>query len=442
MRTVSGARVVLLGVLAAGAGMLAACQVRGAQVAQSPILRFFERSSGLICFVAADGNVRLIDQKGGRERPLTADAGQDTGSTIVYAAPTWSPDGRLLAFARYAVAADRTLSDASLLTAGVDGSGAARVVSGKRLHPFYLSWSPDSRKVSLLSQVEGENALELGVATAGKEGEYHTLDKGSPYYWDWRGDGSAVVVHVNIGQGGGDAGERLSILTVDPLPARRDIKVDSGLFQAPNVSPDGSSVAYVVTTPQGFTLHVRELDGVGERTVASGVGGAYFAFSPGGTHIAYLSAISSQPVPAGKITVVDLKGHAAPRTVPDEPVFAFYWAPDGRALAFLAPDSSGAVDPMFFSGGGSVVLRLMGCDPATGRTWLIARFPASRGFLSVIPFFDQYQRSSTIWSPDSHFIVFTALAADGNSGLFVARSDGDLKPRFIASGDEAFWSRK
>jgi hypothetical protein len=49
---------------------------------------------------------------------------------------------------------------------------------------------------------------------------------------------------------------------------------------------------------------------------------------------------------------------------------------------------------------------------------------------------------ATIWSPDSRSIVFTALAADGTAGLYIARSDGNITPRFITSGDEAFWSRK
>jgi hypothetical protein len=87
-------------------------------------------------------------------------------------------------------------------------------------------------------------------------------------------------------------------------------------------------------------------------------------------------------------------------------------------------------------------VRLKGYDVTSGKTWVIARFPPSRGFFSVLPFFDQYQRSSTMWSPDSRFIGFTALAADGSAGLFVARADGVIKPRYLAPGDYAFWSWK
>jgi hypothetical protein len=47
-----------------------------------------------------------------------------------------------------------------------------------------------------------------------------------------------------------------------------------------------------------------------------------------------------------------------------------------------------------------------------------------------------------MWSPDSRFIGFTALTDQGSSGLFVARADGNVKPRFLASGDDAFWSSR
>jgi hypothetical protein len=64
------------------------------------------------------------------------------------------------------------------------------------------------------------------------------------------------------------------------------------------------------------------------------------------------------------------------------------------------PDSSGPVDPMFWSSDNQLNVGLMGCDATTGKTWTIARFPATRGLLTILPFFDQYQRSATIWSPD------------------------------------------
>jgi Tol biopolymer transport system component len=429
-----------------GTAVLCSCQIRGART--SVFLRALAPGSGLICFLAPEGNIRLIDPRTGHQRALTDDAGKNPDGAVVYAAPTWSPDSSLIAFARISMNRDATLADASLYTVGIDGKRLSRLLSGTRLQPFYLFWSPDSRRVSLLSQVRGENALELGVATAGTDGDYRSLDEGSPFYWDWLGDGRTVVAHVNGGRNAkGD--ERLSILKVDSASVRSDVNVEGGFFQAPNISPDGKSFVYASSGLSGFTLHLRALDGSADRDIASGEGGTFFSLSSDGKRLAYLAAAAMQPFPLGKLTIADLDGKtvsgvgsAKARTLEDAPVLAFFWAPNGRSLAYIVPETNGNIDPQFLRSDESPYLRLVGCDAATGRTWTIARFPPTRGMFSVIPFFDQFQRSTTIWSPDSRYLLFTALTSDGSPGLFIARADRTVTPRFLTDGDYAFWSWK
>lgn len=429
----------LLALLVIGAAVLCSCQVRGART--SVFLRALAPGSGLICYLAPEGNIELIDPRSGHQRALTDDAGRNAEGAVVYAAPTWSPDSSLIAFARISVDGDSTLTDASLYTVAIDGKRLSHLLSGTRLQPFYFFWSPDSRRVSLLSQVRGENALELGIATAGADGDYRSLDGGSPFYWDWLGDGRTVVAHVNGGRNAkGD--ERLSVLKVDSASVRSDVNVEGGFFQAPNISPDGKSFVYASSSLSGFTLHLRALDGSADRDIAHGEGGTFFSLSPDGKRLSYLAAAAMQPFPLGKLTIVDLAGDAKARTVGDAPVLAFFWAPNGRSLAYVVPETTGNIDPQFLHADGAPYLRLVGCDAATGRTWTIARFPPTRGMFSVIPFFDQFQRSATIWSPDSHFILFTALTNDGSPGLFVARADRTVTPRFLTAGDYAFWSWK
>lgn len=421
------------------AAVLCSCQVRGTQMSQSPLLKFFERPVGLIMFIAPDDNVRLIDQKGGAARALTSDAGTTADGQVLYMAPAWSPDGTRVAFTRLTLNSARDIVDASLFTAGRDGRSRTTVLSGSRLRPFYLYWSPDSRMVSLLSSVDGESSLEMGVAPAGVEGEYRALDHGAPYYWAWRSDSRAIVAHANAGQPGSDA-ERLSVLSLEPSAASAPITAGPGVFQAPSFSPDGKTVAYASTAESVSTLHLSAPDGSADRTVATDTGGVFLELSRDGRRLAYLAAQRFQPVPMGTLTIVDIGSAARTRTVKEQPVIEFFWAPDGKTLAFLVPDSGDGIDSMFLSSDAVAYVKLMGCDAASGKTWTIARFPPSRGFFAVLPFFDQYQRSSTIWSPDSRFVTFTALMADGTSGVLVSRADGNIKPRWIATGDDAFWS--
>jgi Tol biopolymer transport system component len=430
-------------ILALAAAILCSCQVRGAQLGQSPLLRFFERPSGLLLYLASDGNVHVIDQEGGTRRALTLDAGTRGDRQVIYTSTAWSPDGTQVAFSRMTLGGSNEVVDGSLFTARRDGKNLTRVLSGSRLRPFYLYWSPDSRNVSMLSSVAGESFMEMGIAPAGQEGAYRSLDQGAPCYWDWRADSRAIVVHVNTGRIGMD-GERLSLLSLGTDVNRSEMKVDPGVFQAPSFSPDGTKIAYASTAQAVFTLHLSSPDGSGERALATDVGGAFLEFSRDGKRMAYLAAASLQPVPEGTLTVMDLgaKPGAQPKkqTLKEAPVLEFFWAPDGRNLVFVVPDAGDAIDPMFLRDDGFAYVRLMGLDAVTGKTWVIARFPPSRGFFDVLPFFDQYQRSSTIWSPDSKFIAFAALTDQGTPGIFVARADGNIKPRFLASGDEAFWS--
>jgi TolB protein len=428
------------GIALCAAALLFSCSLRGAQVTQSPLLRFFERASGLITYVDQDGNVAIMDQKGGRRRALTRDATSTPGAAVVYLSPTWSPDGRQVAFTRLALGSDGTVTEASLFTESRDGRNQKQLLTGTRLQPFYLYWAPDSRRLSVLSEVTGEQSLEMGVATAGTEGDYRVLDRGSPFYWGWRPDGQSVVIHTNMGQL--SEPERLSVLDPGGSAARSDLPVDGGSYQAPSFSPDGKSLAYVSSFGTSFALHRRSVEGPADEQLATGDGGVYFSFSPDGRHLAYLAASSVQPVAQGTLTVIDLAGGATRRTLTEEPVIEFYWSPDGRTIAFLTPETEGSVDPMFMQSSDLLTLRLMGYDTATGKTWLIAAFPPSRGMLAVMPYFDQYQRSATIWSPDSRFIEFTAIAAEGYPAIYVSRVDGNTKPRFLMAGDYAFWSGK
>ena len=81
-------------------------------------------------------------------------------------------------------------------------------------------------------------------------------------------------------------------------------------------------------------------------------------------------------------------------------------------------------------------------DARNGKSHSVAAFPPSERFLSVIPFFDQYHASLTIWSPDSKNLVVSAYGNDGNPGIWVVEASGHLDPRHIAEGWLGFWSWK
>jgi hypothetical protein len=70
----------------------------------------------------------------------------------------------------------------------------------------------------------------------------------------------------------------------------------------------------------------------------------------------------------------------------------------------------------------------------------IATFVPTERFLQVIPYFDQYHHTLTVWSPDSKNLVVSAYTGEDAPGIFVVAASGRLDPRFIAPGWMAFWS--
>ena len=443
LRPGAPARAVLLPVLAAL--LLAACGEQRPQLQTSPLLQALQRKVGRIGFVGPDGNIYSIDQSGGGQTALTQDAGANRAArtAVAYMQPTWAPDGRRMAFARTVITGQRTLL-ASIWVTGDRNSAPREVFTTNSLRPIYLYWSPDSEKLALLSQLLGSGELELGVLELDRD-QYRTLDQGQPYYWSWLPDNSALVSHV-----GGDvrlnAAARLSLVPLDPLRRKADFTMPPASFQSPAVSPDGRYLAYVTTTAGGTSLVAREIDGPDQPLLTEVPGFAYFAYAPRGNRIAVMKSATPGPSADGQLVLIDIRG-GRETTLPHDDVIAFFWAPNGQRIAYLVParpagEQGLELDPMFAREPRLFYAELRVADVRGGNTWRVAQFPLSEGFLRLhLPFFDQYLRSTSIWSPNSRFLTYAALTAAGGPGIFVSAASGTLRPQFVAAGDLAFWSR-
>jgi Tol biopolymer transport system component len=416
---------------------LAGCGVRGVQMQESSLLRMFEPKRGLISYVGPDGNIYTIDQAGGNRSQVTTDARRSDQGSMTYNAPTWSFDGKHLAYAMYRDDPTGTHLEGALLLTGRDGSNPRTLTRDTARIPFYIYFAPDSRHVSLLSERSAEQTYELGIMPVREEGPYQKLDSGVPYTWIWRMDGKSLVAYVD--------GERVSVIDIDPEPRRRDLPVSPGPFQAPDVSADGKRLLYVTGSLGDSRLVLRELDGGTETEIHRAVGALYFAFSPDGKAVAFLESTSGTFLPVGRLTIVRPGTRTAPVILKEPSVLGFYWAPDSRKLAFFIPsppEKAGDLEPAFALDENLAYIAIMVADARSGRSWLGARFPSTNGFFNNLPYFDQLQRSDTLWSPDSRYFVFSAYAADSEAALFIAQADGNLKPRFIDYGENASWSRR
>lgn len=424
-------------------GLLAtACLPKGVRLPQSPLLPALERKSGLIAYLGIDGNIYTVDQSGSRPTQVTKDADVAGEFIKFYDVPAWAPDGQSLAFAQYSGKSDGSEPPSvGLFTARKDGANLTQAYASQDDVIFYY-WSPDSRQISFLAGLSNSNmALKL-IAPAG--GEAQTLDIGAPFYWSWAPDSHAVLVHI------GDTDGHLSLLQLGDTVTEQSLGIKPTTFRAPAYSPDGSRMLVAGEDLDGRpALLLMDASGANPQTIIEYTGNIAFAWSADGQRIAYaISDDSSLGGLGGHLTVVDPSGKKASVEIKDTIIYAFFWSPDGKSIAYFSTHEIPAPTPQ--PGNTSppeqpqTAWDLSVLDVKSGDTHpVLSPLAPSKKFSQLIPYFDQYHQSATIWSPDSRNLVITTYYSQSDSpGIFVVDASGNLQPRHIADGLVGLWSWK
>jgi Tol biopolymer transport system component len=430
-------------ILVAVAG--AACLPEGFRLPQSDLLSALERQSGQIAYVGVDGNVHITDQGARRASDLTADAlvtPDSKGRLVQYDLPTWSPVDRRLAFMKVESIQGGGLTASVLVAEGA--SEPVEVYRNQTDVPIYLYWSPDGEWIGFLTGGIGGGPLALRIAPAGG-GEAVIIDTGRPYYWAWSPSERAIFAHVG-GASSDDPGQaRLSFLSLGESVSEVGLRLEPGMFQAPAFSADGKSLLFATDLESGAGgLMLATAGGEVHSVVAEFPGAVAFAWAPQGHKVAYVASRERGQLLPGDLYFLDLADpdHPVQTVTEAEQVAAFFWAPDGERLAYMVPviySAEGAEIPNNVPVS-EIYLALYVTDSRDGTTKLLGTFRPTQPMLQIIPFFDQYQRSATIWSPDGNYLVISVLDDSGAEGVFLVPSSGSLEARFLVPGRLAFWS--
>lgn len=442
----SHSRVIIAGAVLAGFLILLVCTAIFGVAGylwlthQNPLSAFAPSAQNQIVYIGNDLNLYVVDPDGGHQYRITTDG--DGGNTRRYDFPTWSPDSRHIAFVGIENGAGGA-TNGTLFSAEPTGGNRRTLYQSDQSIPFYLYWAPDSRHLSFLTN-KTQSTLSLEIATEDGGDAAKELDSGAPLYWAWSPDARNMFLHIGGTRNDSDTAH-LALLPVSHPPAEA-ITPSPGQFQAPQWSGDGESIFYSQQEDNGKqSLMIADARGKNARLLVQYDGRIAFAVSPRGDRVAYIATPSDIQLPTlGEVHVIGVDGKND-QGLGNSHALALIWSPDGNRIAYLSIPTGGSTGYRFkgqAQTGTNISLRWDVFDFDSHSSHTLAQFTPTDSFLNTVPFFDQYTRSATFWSPDSEYLVYSSADTADKGSIWVADVTGSVAPRRVADGQLAYWSWK
>jgi TolB protein len=432
--------------------LLSACMpnpVQLPQMPQSPLLPMLERKSGMIVYIGSDWNIYTSDQAGNKRTAYTKDAvipQTESDAFRYYGYPTWSPDGDSIGFVGLGGQGNESVSEVYIANVGEDN--AEKVFSSQSEVPLYLFWSPDNTNLGFLSSTaDGKSMILQSVAS--DQQDRTIIDTGSPYYFSWAPDGRTMIVHTGSAQS--SVPEHLAFLRLGSQVSEEGLEGSPATFQTPAWAPDGSRILMTrVNDQKKNEIIITDGQGKFERSIGTYGQNTAFAWSSQSNRVGYIEGRTQTAAGVlGTLHVVDA-GTAKKLFSDDDDVFAFFWSPNGEKIAYFslrvakqdsASSAQGSSDSQT-QPQQQYLLQLKVLDVGSGTSKKLFTFQPTKQFFGILPYFDQYSQSATIWSPDNYNLVLSMINGSGTPSIAIVPASGQLEPRIMTEGQLAFWSWK
>ena len=277
---------------------------------------------------------------------------QSKQSALDVQAPAWSRDGQTIVFVSWRD------GNSEVYVMNADGSGK-RNLTRDRAQDDYPTWSPDGRRLAFLRGPQGFCSYQLYVVNADSSGlrrltlrvpegtpETTGRCKGKADQLVWSPDGRTIYFGRYLVRTDGSGARRLPYF---PL---------TGWSRAV-WSPDGTRIAFAAkspgqpptsTSPSHSDIYVMNADGSGKRRLTHDArSNAEPAWSPDGRRIAFKSSRDGN----SEIYVMNADG-SGKRNLTRNPAQDGRpsWSPDGRRIAFLS-DRDGRLEAHVMNADGS-----------------------------------------------------------------------------------------
>jgi Tol biopolymer transport system component len=325
----------------------------------------------------------------GGENPVKVSG--DLRENLSRTGPTWSPDGRMIAFGQLVRATTTSpRSEVYIIPMSEKGNPLASPVQIELplfSRDFLTGWTPDN-KIGLLLETPYHMYAYTVPISGGKATQVSPLD-GIASHPRWLPDGKRISIRWQgggLGSVPGDGGE---------------VKVHGGIEAAKNkngffisypsggisVSPDGRSIVFSGGwAKSGPYLYTVPVEGGEPKQIASG--GRYPCWSPDGKWIAYLAPETvgdDESIEAiFKIPAEGGEPHKITSASDHVTVAGIDWSPDGKTIVYFSKKADvpeGALSRVPVAGGAS---------------WEVCRVQDVRAW------------SDVSWSPDGQKIAFVS----------------------------------
>ena len=211
----------------------------------------------------------------GRATPLTE-------VTADYHQPRFAPDGQRIAVAIAELQGDISASDADIWVLYLDRGARTNLTSeGNNFTP---TWSPDGRRVAFSVSRPGRTDIFWAPADGSGPPEGLLVEDGDHRVTSWSPDGRTLA-YYEFNPNGLD--RDLWVLSLDGDPTPSPFLVGRFDERASTFSPDGRWLAYVSDKSGQSEVYVRPYPGPGGEAIVSTDGGSEPVWAPDGSELFY-----------------------------------------------------------------------------------------------------------------------------------------------------------